>query len=204
MEKIKLLLYCTKSKPILMKQNNNRCYLKRELEFINMTDLELNGKIVAECDFEVEEISNVKDVYDDDYIYETPTFNYDELLKKSCLNNNQLEDYLEFNGYAIHIKNLNIFDKSKELREYATRKPKTYETMTCDSCMENIDCTQCSYNYEYQEVMKAPQNMMKVCEWDLKDYILISIRPKWLCKILNGEKTIEVRKKVLKEMIPGG
>lgn len=39
----------------------------------------------------------------------------------------------------------------------------------------------------------------KIC--DEKDYILISIRPEWLCKILNGEKTIEVRKKVLKEML---
>ena len=40
---------------------------------------------------------------------------------------------------------------------------------------------------------------------DFKAYedfdILISIRPEWLCKILNGEKTIEVRKKVLKEML---
>jgi len=31
--------------------------------------------------------------------------------------------------------------------------------------------------------------------------VLISIRPEWLCKILNSEKTIEVRKKVLKEMM---
>jgi hypothetical protein len=35
-------------------------------------------------------------------------------------------------------------------------------------------------------------------------YILISIKPEHLCKILNGEKTIEVRKKILnslKEML---
>ena len=36
---------------------------------------------------------------------------------------------------------------------------------------------------------------------DITDYILISIRPEWLCKILNGEKTVEIRKKVLKEML---
>lgn len=35
----------------------------------------------------------------------------------------------------------------------------------------------------------------------LEDYILISIHPEWLCKILNGEETIEIRKKVLKEML---
>ena len=32
-------------------------------------------------------------------------------------------------------------------------------------------------------------------------YALISIQSKWLCKILNGEKTIEVRRKVLKRMV---
>ncbi len=46
---------------------------------------------------------------------------------------------------------------------------------------------------------EAPQNMCRV--FDTKDnYVLISIRPQWLCKILNGEKSIEVRRKVLKGM----
>ena len=85
-------------------------------------------------------------------------------------------------GYAIHIKNLHIFDKPRELNEYADNK---------------------GYN-----IKKAPQNMMYACKYshtswnDIFDYyILISIRPEWVCKILNGEKTIEVRKKVLKEML---
>ena len=43
--------------------------------------------------------------------------------------------------------------------------------------------------------------MMKVCEWDIEDKILISIKPEDLCKILNGKKTIVVIKKVLKEML---
>ena len=51
------------------------------------------------------------------------------------------------------------------------------------------------------KVIKAPKNMMKVCEWDIEDKVLISIKPEDLCKILNGEKTIEVRKVVLKEML---
>ena len=33
-----------------------------------------------------------------------------------------------------------------------------------------------------------------------KRSILLSVKPEWLVKILNGEKTIEVRKKVLKEL----
>ena len=31
--------------------------------------------------------------------------------------------------------------------------------------------------------------------------ILLSIKPEWLCKILNGEKTIEVRKKFPKDYV---
>jgi hypothetical protein len=55
------------------------------------------------------------------------------------------------------------------------------------------------------KIQKAPQNMCIVRSYYPKDYsekyILISIRPEWLCKILNGEKTIEVRRTVLKEML---
>ena len=43
--------------------------------------------------------------------------------------------------------------------------------------------------------------MMRVWEDQENPFVLISIQPQWLCKILNGEKTIEVRKKVLKEML---
>ena len=54
-------------------------------------------------------------------------------------------------------------------------------------------------------ITRAPQNMMRCCyekkskEWETG--VLISIKPEYLCKILNGEKTIEVRRKVLKEML---
>lgn len=83
----------------------------------------------------------------------------------------ELDDYLgcEDKGYAIHIKNLHIFDTPKDL-------------------------IQCS-------LLKAPQNMCYGFYKEDERVIVISIRPEWLCKILNGEKTIEVRKKILKEMI---
>lgn len=49
-------------------------------------------------------------------------------------------------------------------------------------------------------VKKAPQNMMKVFDDKGNEYVLISIRPEHLKNILNGKKTIEVRKKILKCM----
>ena len=115
---------------------------------------------------------------------------------ESCLTHYELENYLgskaggEIVGYAIHIKNLHIFDKPKELKE-------VYK-------IENVGGMLFT-----KPLINAPQNMMRVSvnHWDYATYepndvhILISIRPEWLCKILNGEKTIEVRKKVLKEML---
>ncbi len=102
----------------------------------------------------------------------------------------ELDDYLgcEDNGYAIHIKNLKIFDEPKELSNYFTRAKKMNTLYGSSWVCESID--------------KAPQNMMYAQDENQnKQYILISIRPQWLCKILNKEKTIEIRKKVLKGMI---
>lgn len=190
MEKIKLLLYCTKQKPYLLR--DIFCGFLTEKNFEVYDDNEkkedyfLNGKIVGECDFEVEEIRGEIKVYSicdcgwispskHDWCYSK------DLLDKSCLTNDMLCDYLDGNtGYAIHIKNLNIFDEPRELSEYSKR-----------------------IGNDFQVLGNAPQNMMKCCEtkYIIENYILISIRPEWLCKILNGEKTIECRKRILKEMI---
>lgn len=177
---MKLLLYCTKAKPYLIDLRKLNCGFQTwECD----SKANLNGKIVAECDFEVEEI--IAQEYRDCYCTSINHMGDSELQKRSCLTLSQLCDYLgtkEYGsyelvkkvGYAIHIKNLHIFDEPKELN--------------------------------YADLSKAPQNMCY--GWTLdNEYQLpvvcavISIRPEWLCKILNGEKTIEVRRKVLKEML---
>ena len=200
---MKLLLYCTKAKPILRDYRGKAIY---DRFVISPTDRPftsddkqpvLNGKIVAECDFEVEEIEkgygthhasfDEEGYFDDYYDYMTKTIDEDILLKRSCLNIEELETYNP--KYAIHIKNLHIFDKPKELEE-------VYK-------IDNVGGKLFTHSLK-----KAPQNMMHVSanRWVYDFYepndinILISIKPEWLCKILNGEKTIEVRKKVLKEM----
>ena len=107
----------------------------------------------------------------------------------------ELEDYLYSNdgkGYAIHIKNLHIFDKPKELSDYYTA-PKKMNTFGWFRAKR--------YEWFSINIDIAPQNMMYAYDEKENKYALISIQPQWLCKILNGEKTIEVRKKVLKEML---
>lgn len=192
----KALLYCTKGKLSLRKSLKDKDYYLdngSEFNIIPKEDYVVNGKIVAECDFEVEEITNCGTSfmimkYDD--LQESYRYT-NKIARGSCLDYTDLRRYLGTNnGYAIHIKNLHIFDKPKELIDY--HKIKGVGGMLFTESLTN-----------------APQNMMRVSvnHWYYATYnaddirILISIKPQWLCKILNGEKTIEVRKKVLREMI---
>lgn len=202
----KLLLYCTKAKPYLLHMPKDDEEVKKGIEFsltsgkefreayLDINDYKLNGKIVAECDFEVEEIKTYynNQIYEGCRVHTINTYNISKLLELSCLSQKQLDDYLgENNGYAIHIKNLHIFDEPKELSE-------VYK-------IDNVG------GILFTHILKkAPQNMMRVSVnrwWLYGAYtpndvnILISIKPEWLCKILNGEKTIDIRKKVLKEML---
>ena len=197
---MKLLLYCVKAKPYITRGNDGSVYPSCVISD-GIKEWHLNGKIVAECDFEVEEIACSKIDYNLSYAIDgTGQAFYDnskeyepfylglnisniELLRKSCLTNKEIYDYLKGkNGYAIHIKNLKIFDEPRKLYD----------------CLIHPKIESKYYGCEH--LSKAPQNMMYV-ELDDIRHILISIRPEWLCKILNNEKTIEVRKKVLREMI---
>ena len=188
---MKCLIYVTKSKPWL--------FFNKSINYYSLSnkkvDNDLNGKIVAEFDGEVEEITHGYGKYGE--YYQTKTLALMSLREHSCISSDELSEYLKRGdvvskvGYAIHIKNLNVFDKPKELRDfYKVEKAKT-------KGMEPA-----------RNLKRPPQNMMKV--WapayssyrysypSIKDeYVLISIRPDWACKILNGEKTIEVRKQVL-------
>lgn len=232
MSKVKLLLYCTKSKTLLWKSKEtarirNIFYIGTKEWF---RDELLNSKIVAECDCEkVEEIScccvpyrnknnlgyelfidkgvykvewsknnivgeepeNYKDegvVFERSDRYIETMFKNDD-LEKMCLSPQELLDYLKLGnkGYAIHLSNLKIFYKPYQLDDFFLL----------------------GRNGNVHVLEKAPQNMCNVSfkyvslkeeEHIRNDYILISIRPEWLCKILNGEKTIEVRKQIVKEL----
>lgn len=190
---VKLLLYCTKGLPNIVKTIRGTVYLSC-IQGLNqrLKNYHLNGKIVAECECEkVEEIicSKIFNGVGFDVIYDTCELLENELFKKSCLDHYHFGDYFgekdnEPVGYALHLSNVKVFDEPKELSEYSKRLP----------------------NGDFQVLGNAPQNMMNVCEikYLIEDYILISIQPQHLCKILNGEKTIEVRKKILnslKEML---
>lgn len=192
---MKLLLYCTKAKKqkdLLWSNNLKHFFLDGAYNRLidDLPEYLLNGKIVAECDFEVEEIDTValsEHVYDD---YYNNTF--DIISKESCMTCEQMIEYLgatwDSTGYAIHIKNLHIFDSPIFLEGFDDNKGHT--------------------------LRKAPKNMCKVLkvnigEYDYKDLnsnayepcILISVKPQEMCRIANKEQTTLVRRNVSKEML---
>lgn len=199
-----------------------------ENEGFNPNDIThiLNGKIVAQFDcekvdyYEIEYhknnlVLNQIGIYDE---YESKEWEHDcfkrvisneyseeeiancELIKKSCLSFDELGKYVCFkngidNFYAIHISNLEIFDEPKELAKHTLDNNSDFYIK---KWIKKFD------SFKGSALTKAPQNMFNVYDKDGNHYVLISIRPEWVAKILNGEKTIEVRKSIvnkLKELI---
>lgn len=186
--KLKALWYCTKSNLKLYKTRDNDYTTMKAKDNIFGYE-ELNGKIVAISDYEVEEVTYVDNVFKENY--HTKTLDFNELIKRSRLTIDDLVkylgmgDFIEKIGYAIHIKNLNIFDKPKKISDfYKVEKAKT-------KGMEPA-----------RNLTKAPQNMCYAFDYLGNKYVVISVHPEWLCLILNELKDVEVRRKVLKEMIP--
>lgn len=171
---MKALLYCTKGKPNLWQErdeSNSKLNNFLISDIFGKKENFLNGKIVAEV--EIDKVEEIKlDRLD----------LLEEICKKSCLSHSELYEYLadfhiESNcmfykkGYALYLTNLKLFDRPNELSEWVDKEDKL--------------------------LTNAPQNMCYCYHWVWGKYILISIQPQHLCKILNGEKTIEVRRKVL-------
>ena len=194
MNKVKCLIYCTKNGENLLHfgcgTGEYRCITNKNQkdvfgnEGFNPNDIThiLNGKIVAQFDCEkVDLIEAVKRENDKPFYISNTKIKSHWSFSDTGLNYEQLYDYLgDKNGYAIHISNLEIFD----------------EPYNVDKCNQ--------YRKWNTRLKTTPQNMFNVYGKDGNHYVLISIRPEWVCKILNGEKTIEVRKKVLnclKELI---
>ena len=196
--KTKLLLYCTKAKPYLLRLNDSKYIVSKFRE--DYLSGGLNGKIAIECECEVEKI-----VYNEEYMeWQTETLCLDELYKKTQLfDNEELCDYLgDKSGYALHLTNIKFFDKPLELSEfYNSHLNEEIDKLIQEN--ETLEYPHLSPYIAYKKcrLTKAPQNMCWCFGENGQKYCLISIRPEWYCKIANGEKTIEVRRKILKGML---
>ena len=196
--KIKALLYCCINGKKLVKGLNGYyldCHSDNYYWGKKMpSPMGLNGKIVCDCEVDTEEL--LKDnYYDENLSYNKgkdffalkgyQEFNEGQAIleKRSCCDEDMLNAYKP--NYALHLSNIKVFDKPRELKE----------------------CYYYNSNFDY--LLKAPQNMCYAFEpiqfdeinIDMRRLVLISVRPQWLCLILNGKKDIEVRRVVLKGMV---
>jgi len=145
----------------------------------------LNGKIVAS--FELGDVETLSEWYEGKY-EDRHFFN---VLKKACLTTAKLDKYCPRGKklYAWHINNLEAFDEPWTFGSFAS-----------------VDTSYPGWQSEWAEkdgITKAPQSWMYAIAYYSDDFgepcVLLSVRSEWVCKILNGEKTIEVRKSAPKD-----
>lgn len=173
-------LYCTKEE-YLLRTNKGYIASKKGIAVGGDSDYTFaysdEGTVVARfwCD-KVEEIECLEDSYMTDNgmeyecYYESENYvscenpyweNKKKLLEaEGCLGSEELDDYLKFkNGYAVHISNLEIFDKPKELSEF-----KYYKKTKCYVCKRISGLVYCTTAYDNfstgcnKPLTKAPQS----------------------------------------------
>ena len=131
-----IYVYCCKDNkqrlyPVALLDKSNQVFKRayREDKIDNRTNY-LNGKVAFKfrC-YKVEEMilpytkfrTGEYVHFEEERKWQTPTMNEDEILKLSCLTEAELYEYLvgKNNGaYAIHISDLEIFNKPRELSEF--------------------------------------------------------------------------------------
>lgn len=111
-------VYVTKAKPFLMELDKNT-YVTYDLTEKYRMKCDLNG--LVPCKFTVRKIEKFSNHFNgNEYVFDEP------LLNKSCVREEELENYLSGKnqdghfkfGYALHIEDLVIFDEPMKLSDF--------------------------------------------------------------------------------------
>ena len=129
---IDVYIYCTKGNGI----KDFITMYKHDLSTDEIGGCYINGTIIAK--FTLKEIRDVYAIhFPNGYHYRATDLTTDQLEQKSCLSQLDLDFYLrKHKGYAWCIEDLEIFDKPKELCEFATltksyKYHRVYNYLTC-------------------------------------------------------------------------
>lgn len=198
---MKVLLYCTKGKEKLYEIEifGRKIYALDAEETYFPDKTLLNSTIVCECEinntdyYEMEYYKN-DDCYSGISIYDSiESYHWEEDCFEEVISNEYSDE--EINNYPLLVKSCLSFD---ELGSYVVGES-GIETLYA-LYLENIKVFDKPKKLDEYSITKTPQNMRYCYDKCGEKYVLISIKPDHLVKILNGEKTIEIRKKILKEM----
>lgn len=121
-------IYCTKSSKNILYKYKDIYYTQHYLTFTDYVDI-LNSKVVARFWFDEYEEITLQPISKNSkvHVYQSEKLSNYDLMLKTCLQEYEMVNYLEAeNGYIWHIKQLEIFDKPKELSDYLVRKKDEY------------------------------------------------------------------------------
>ncbi len=170
---VDIYVYCTKEEDIarIGRLGGDEFICERypltEVQFKSMNSgYSAKGKVIFKfrC-YKVEEIkfhiltkTNTYGVQRIETTFTTQTLSFTKLKELSCLTCADLMKYLnDTDGYAIHISDLEIFDRPRELCEFHTNiKKEPPEELLCPECGKPMEY------YEYKYLTKAPQNFCYV------------------------------------------
>lgn len=211
MKTTKVLFYCTKAKPVLINLLNGVDYRLDSKELwkeYNPNDAYevLNGKIVAECEVETEELECACVPYRNKNNLGYEHYIDNGVYQVNWSSKDSINDNLDGDGVVFerNDKYIDTMLKNDDLSKMCLSPQQLYDYVGLGNTFYALHIKKLktfdSKPLTDYGVNKAPQNMMRAYK-DGQTYILISIRPEWLCKILNRKKTIEVRRKVLNEML---
>jgi len=143
---IDVYIYCTNDNDLLCQLDNewNTIRVVRGAKLKSIC----NGRVVAKFTLrKVEEIFTPSYITEDDNDY---SCDIDELLKQSCLTEEELTNYIgedNYHFFTYHIEDLVIFDKPKELSEFKKKHYPQYAGMSKNTI-----------HYELEPIIKAPQS----------------------------------------------
>ena len=166
----------------------------------------LNGKICFECE--------CKEAFDISKVVQT-----NKNLSLKIRNVYDTEEVMLYRGLktALTLKQIEVYQgTSKRLFALHLEKVKSARSLLLDpldikrnELFKDKDCTAQftkapqSYCYAYHKGMICCTNPRGTIEHPVFcsfKYLVISVRPFWLCKIANGEKDLEIRKSCPKEI----
>lgn len=202
---MKVLIYVTKAKPYLYQSRYNlNYYLKQHsMEAIEpeLRPQLLNGKVVAEFEFgeydeipysqDFEETANGIEMLENEYMY----YITNEQIDKACITYEDLLDYGKGRDlYAIHLTKFKTLDKPMELGELVSYKNfrKFMKSVQPEGHNTKTLLSQCA-------LTKAPQSYQYVY-YKGEKCLLLPIHAEHTYNILQGKKTLEIRKSVPKEV----
>lgn len=196
---MKVYIYVTKAKPYLCYQDCESTVKSRNFKGYKLFDASYkecscNGKVVASF-----ELSNIQEL---DFVMDEGTRNFyiadgfpisemQKILKQSCLSNNEMLAYGKGKPlFALRIDDLEILKKPIMISDFVASKIRANPKLT-----------------DVWPITKAPQSWCRSVGRGAiytnegyfdgftiqEDSVILSVQSKWACKILNGEKTVEIR-----------